>query len=135
MIGVGAGQQSRVDCAKLAANKVKNWYLRFHPKISKEMKFKPNTKKVDKTNARIHFIENSLSRADTDLFTNAQGPEPLSENEKDQWMKTLSGNLSIHLWVINHLLFVSRISGSTFVIQYSPINLFSPLFSSPPLCL
>jgi len=90
MVGVGAGQQSRVDCAKLAANKVRNWYLRFHPKI-REMKFKPGTKKVDKTNARIHFIENSLSHADLDLFTNSQGPSSLSEAEKQDWIKTLAG--------------------------------------------
>jgi len=90
MIGVGAGQQSRVDCAKLAAHKVRNWYMRFHPKI-REMKFRPNTKKVDKTNVRIHFIENELTKADTDLFTNSQGPSPLTNDEKEEWMKTLGG--------------------------------------------
>lgn len=34
MVGVGAGQQSRVDCVKLAARKVCTWYLRQHPKVS-----------------------------------------------------------------------------------------------------
>merc|ERR1712187_305495 len=33
MIGVGAGQQSRVDCVKLAGRKVSTWKLRFHPKV------------------------------------------------------------------------------------------------------
>merc|ERR1712187_183142 len=33
MLGVGAGQQSRVDCVKLAGRKVSTWRLRFHPKV------------------------------------------------------------------------------------------------------
>lgn len=39
MIGVGAGQQSRVDCVKLAGRKVSTWHLRFHPKVA-GLKFK-----------------------------------------------------------------------------------------------
>ena len=39
MIGVGAGQQSRVDCVKLAGRKVETWYMRQHPKV-RAMKFK-----------------------------------------------------------------------------------------------
>ena len=33
MVGVGAGQQSRVDCVKLAGRKVATWKMRFHPKV------------------------------------------------------------------------------------------------------
>ena len=33
MVGVGAGQQSRVDCVKLAGRKVSTWFLRQHPKV------------------------------------------------------------------------------------------------------
>jgi phosphoribosylaminoimidazolecarboxamide formyltransferase/IMP cyclohydrolase len=88
MIGVGAGQQSRVDCAKLAGQKVKNWHLRFHPKVAK-LPFKSGVKRVDRTNARIHYIDNNLSSTDLELFDKV--PEPLSENEKEEWMKELKG--------------------------------------------
>jgi len=67
MIGVGAGQQSRVDCAKLAGSKVKNWFLRFHPTI-RDLKFKNGVKKVDRNNARIHLIDNCVTTADQSLF-------------------------------------------------------------------
>ena len=56
MIGIGAGQQSRVDCVKLAGRKVETWWMRFHPKV-RELPFKAGTKRVDKTNARVRYIE------------------------------------------------------------------------------
>jgi phosphoribosylaminoimidazolecarboxamide formyltransferase/IMP cyclohydrolase len=88
MIGVGAGQQSRVDCAKLAGLKVKNWHLRFHPKVAK-LPFKSGVKRVDRTNARIHYIDNTLSSSDLELFDKI--PEPLTPQEKDDWMRELQG--------------------------------------------
>lgn len=51
MIGVGAGQQSRVDCTKLAGRKVENWHMRFHSKV-RGLQFKAGTKRVDRTNAK-----------------------------------------------------------------------------------
>ena len=64
MIGVGAGQQSRVDCCKLAGDryffllflkklgrKVENWFMRFHDKV-RNLPFKQGTKRVDRVNAR-----------------------------------------------------------------------------------
>merc|ERR1712232_1238457 len=58
MIGVGAGQQSRVDCVKLAGRKVSTWRLRFHPKVQ-ELKFKEGVKRQDRVNARVRYIEES----------------------------------------------------------------------------
>lgn len=52
MIGVGAGQQSRVDCVKLAGRKVEVWYLRQHPKVQ-GLQFKSGMKKQDRINARV----------------------------------------------------------------------------------
>lgn len=43
VIGVGAGQQSRVDCVKLAGRKVDTWHARFHPKV-RGLKFKSDVK-------------------------------------------------------------------------------------------
>jgi len=88
MIGVGAGQQSRVDCTKLAGNKVKNFHLRFHPKV-KNLPFKSGAKRVDKTNARIHFIENDLTSSELELFDHV--PQYLTEQEKLDWLTQLTG--------------------------------------------
>lgn len=56
MVGVGAGQQSRVDCVKLAGRKVATWYLRQHPKVQ-ALRFKAGSKRQDRVNARVRYIE------------------------------------------------------------------------------
>merc|ERR1719473_2121377 len=63
MIGVGAGQQSRVDCVKLAGRKTATWWLRFHPKVM-DLKFKDGTKRQDRVNARVRFIEGDMDEAE-----------------------------------------------------------------------
>merc|ERR1719191_1281364 len=60
MIGVGAGQQSRVDCVKLAGRKVSTWQLRFHPKV-KALPFKEGVKRQDRVNARVRYIEGDFT--------------------------------------------------------------------------
>jgi len=62
MIGVGAGQQSRIDCTKLAGSKVDVWRLRFHPKVQ-GLKFPAGTKRQARINARVSFIETTLGQA------------------------------------------------------------------------
>jgi phosphoribosylaminoimidazolecarboxamide formyltransferase/IMP cyclohydrolase len=52
LIGVGAGQQSRVDCVKLAGRKAATWYLRQHPKVQ-SLPFRANVRKQDRINARV----------------------------------------------------------------------------------
>merc|ERR1712187_421382 len=69
MIGVGAGQQSRVDCVKLAGRKVATWRLRFHPKVM-GLTFKEGVKRQDRVNARVRYIEGDM-----------EGPE------YEQWLK------------------------------------------------
>lgn len=55
-VGVGAGQQSRVDCVKLAGRKVDTWWLRQHPKVQ-SLPFVPGTKRQDRVNARVAYID------------------------------------------------------------------------------
>lgn len=92
MIGVGAGQQSRVDCVKLAGGKVDIWYLRQHPKVL-ALQFKDKTSRVAKLNARVEYIENDFTDISREhwegLFEVV--PEELSELEKKTFLKTLSG--------------------------------------------
>ena len=60
MVGVGAGQQSRVDCVKLAGRKVATWYLRQHPKVL-ALPFKEGVKRQDRVNARVRYIEGDFT--------------------------------------------------------------------------
>lgn len=63
-VGVGAGQQSRVDCVKLAGRKVDTWWLRYHPKVL-ALPFKPvgdgGPKKQDRINCRVAYIEGDMT--------------------------------------------------------------------------
>jgi phosphoribosylaminoimidazolecarboxamide formyltransferase/IMP cyclohydrolase len=92
MIGVGAGQQSRVDCVKLAGGKVDIWYLRQHPKVL-GLKFKEGTKRVAKLNAAIEFIENDFTEHSRVQWEENfdEVPAELTEAEKREFLQTLSG--------------------------------------------
>ena len=92
MIGVGAGQQSRVDCVKLAGRKVALWYLRQHPKVQ-NLPFKSSVKRQDRVNARVRYIEGDITAAELPLWLNNfdQTPEPLTEEEKKTFLATLTG--------------------------------------------
>jgi phosphoribosylaminoimidazolecarboxamide formyltransferase / IMP cyclohydrolase len=92
MVGVGAGQQSRVDCVKLAGRKVATWYLRQHPKVL-DLPFKDGVKRQDRVNARVRYIEGDFTNEERvrweAQFTSV--PEPLTEEEKHAFLLTNSG--------------------------------------------
>jgi phosphoribosylaminoimidazolecarboxamide formyltransferase/IMP cyclohydrolase len=92
MIGVGAGQQSRVDCVKLAGRKVSTWKLRFHPKVM-ALVFKEGVKRQDRVNARVRYIEGDMDAVERAQWEKnfATPPEPLSSDEKAEFLKTLDG--------------------------------------------
>jgi phosphoribosylaminoimidazolecarboxamide formyltransferase / IMP cyclohydrolase len=98
MVGVGAGQQSRVDCVKLAGKKVATWWLRQHPKV-RSLPFKASTKRQARVNARVAFIEGDFSSEGERLawLSNfeedklAAGIAPLTSEEKSEWLKKLKG--------------------------------------------
>jgi phosphoribosylaminoimidazolecarboxamide formyltransferase/IMP cyclohydrolase len=92
MIGVGAGQQSRVDCVKLAGRKVSTWRLRFHPKVT-ALKFKDGVKRQDRVNARVRYIEGDMQQAEyTEWLKNFDSePAPLTADEKAAFLKELDG--------------------------------------------
>ena len=92
MVGVGAGQQSRVDCVKLAGRKVATWYLRQHPKVL-GLHFKDGVKRQDRVNARVRYIEGDFT-AEEKIRWEAQfdsAPEPLTAEEKDEFLKGATG--------------------------------------------
>lgn len=90
MIGIGAGQQSRVDCTKLAGRKVDTWFLRLHPKVL-GLNFKQGVKRQDAINWRLRYVEGDLTASEQKLFDEAlENPvEAFSESEKKEWLATL----------------------------------------------
>ena len=88
-IGIGAGQQSRVHCTRLAGNKADYWFLRQCPKVL-ELPFKKNIKRPDRDNAIDVYIGGETF-VDTwqNLFT--VKPAPLTADEKISWLKNLRG--------------------------------------------
>ena len=92
-IGVGAGQQSRIHCTRLAGSKADNWYLRQCPKVL-ALPFVKGIKRPDRDNA----IDIYISDEHDDIL--AEGvwqntfkvkPEVLTEAEKKEWIAQMSG--------------------------------------------
>ena len=92
MIGIGAGQQSRVDCTKLAGAKADVWQLGQHPKVL-GLRFKEQLKRQDRINWRVRYIEGDLTRFEAQALAEAlDGPfEPLTEQEKRDYLAKVSG--------------------------------------------
>ena len=92
-IGVGAGQQSRIHCTRLAGNKADIWYLRQHPKVM-NLQFVDNIRRPDRDNTIDVYIsddyEDVLAEGTWQQFFKVK-PEPLTREEKKEWLKTLSG--------------------------------------------
>ena len=95
VIGLGAGQQSRIHCTRLAGDKADNWWLRHHPRVLL-LPFKKGTKRADKSNAIDLFVTGQAYTADPlerqqweAMFDTA--PPPLTEVERDEHMKNLEG--------------------------------------------
>lgn len=92
MIGVGAGQQSRVDCVKLAGRKLSTWKLRFHPKVM-ALPFKEGVKRQDRVNARVRYIEGDMDGMELEAWGKnfLEAPASLTADEKAAYLKTLDG--------------------------------------------
>ncbi len=92
-IGVGAGQQSRIHCTRLAGDKADKWYLRQHPKVL-GLQFVDGIRRPDRDNAIDVYTSNEYEDVLRDgewqkIFKTK--PEPLTEEEKLQWRKTQTG--------------------------------------------
>ena len=92
-IGIGAGQQSRIHCTRLAGNKADIWYLRQHPKVM-NLPFKEGIKRADRDNTIDVYISDDhddvLREGTWELFF-TEKPEVLTREEKREWLDTLSG--------------------------------------------
>ena len=92
-IGVGAGQQSRVHCVRLAGHKADLWRLRQHPHVL-GLPFRPGIKRAVRDNAIDQFLRHDVTaagegRAGARLFTSR--PRQLTAEEKRAWLDGLTG--------------------------------------------
>lgn len=85
--GVGAGQQSRVGCTKLAGAKSDIWHLRRHPKV-RNLRFRAATTRQARVNWRVRCIEGDLTSAEQTAFAAAlEAPaSPLAKDERTNWL-------------------------------------------------
>ncbi|HEX4336962.1 MAG TPA: phosphoribosylaminoimidazolecarboxamide formyltransferase [Polyangiaceae bacterium] len=92
MIGIGAGQQSRVDCTKLAGAKADVWQLGRHPKVL-GLRFNDAVKRQERINHRVRYIEGDLTREEIAVFRDALSApaEPLTEAEKAAYLGGVTG--------------------------------------------
>ena len=92
-IGIGAGQQSRIHCTRLAGNKADIWYLRQHPKVL-GLKFKEGIRRPDRDNTIDVYISDEYMDVLADGVWEqffAEKPEVLTREEKRAWLDTMTG--------------------------------------------
>ena len=92
-IGVGAGQQSRIHCTRLAGMKADNWWLRQHPAVL-SLPFAENIRRPDRDNAIDVYLSDEWEDLLADgawqsVFT--ERPQPLTAEEKKAWIAKQSG--------------------------------------------
>lgn len=92
-IGIGAGQQSRVHCTRLAGNKADVWYLRQSPQVL-SLPFKPDVRRPDRDNAiDVYVGEEWRDLLETDdwqrVFT--EKPPVFTAEDKTKWLSTQNG--------------------------------------------
>ena len=92
-IGIGAGQQSRIHCTRLAGQKADNWLLRQHPRVL-ALPFVEKIARADRDNTIDVFISDEPDEVLADgrwqrFFT--ERPEPLTKEEKRAWLNQQTG--------------------------------------------
>uniref|UniRef100_A0A8C7PAE2 Bifunctional purine biosynthesis protein ATIC n=1 Tax=Oncorhynchus mykiss TaxID=8022 RepID=A0A8C7PAE2_ONCMY len=91
VIGIGAGQQSRIHCTRLAGDKADNWWLRHHPRVL-GMRFRSGVKRAEMANAIDQYVSGTIGEGPDLAVWKAmyeEVPEPLDETEKKNWLSSL----------------------------------------------
>uniref|UniRef100_A0A096M0W8 Bifunctional purine biosynthesis protein ATIC n=1 Tax=Poecilia formosa TaxID=48698 RepID=A0A096M0W8_POEFO len=91
VIGIGAGQQSRIHCMRLAGDKADNWWLRHHPRVL-SMKFRSGVKRAEMANAIDQFVSDTVVQGpDLAVWKSMydEVPESLTATEKKNWISSL----------------------------------------------
>ncbi|KAK6204960.1 cytidine deaminase-like protein [Scheffersomyces amazonensis] len=92
VIGLGAGQQSRIHCTRLAGDKADNWWFRQHPKVL-GFKWAKGVKRPEKSNAIDLYVTGQIPTSEPEKSEYeskfAELPIPLSQAERDEWIGKL----------------------------------------------
>lgn len=92
IIGLGAGQQSRIHCTRLAGEKADNWWLRFNPRVL-DFKWAKGTKRPDKSNAIDLFVSGQIPTEGPELKDYESKfevvPKPFTPEERKEWIAKL----------------------------------------------
>ena len=93
VVGLGAGQQSRIHCTRLAGDKADNWWLRQHPRVL-GFKWAKGVKRPEKSNAIDLFVTGQIPTEEPEKSEYEskfeQVPTPLSAEERKEWMGKLT---------------------------------------------
>lgn len=93
VIGLGAGQQSRIHCTRLACDKADKWMLQQHPRVM-DLPFADGLKRPERTNAIDQFLLwDQLSPPERDQLRAAlkADPQPLTHDERERWIARFGG--------------------------------------------
>ncbi len=91
-IGIGAGQQSRIHCTRLAGNKADNWFLRQHPKVL-NLPFQEKIGRADRDNTiDVYMSDDYMDVLADGIWENffTQKPEVLTREEKRAWLDNMT---------------------------------------------
>lgn len=92
VIGLGAGQQSRIHCTRLASEKADTWWLRRHPNV-RGLRFNRGLSRSDRDNAIDLYLSDQRTPFEDQVLAEAlvEAPAPLSLEDKRAWLATLRG--------------------------------------------
>lgn len=90
VIGLGAGQQSRIQCTRTAIAKAETWYLRQHPKVL-ALNFRPKISRPERDNAVELYIRSQLLPSEEKILSESltKQPNKLTNVDKDRWLNTI----------------------------------------------
>ncbi len=120
-IGIGAGQQSRIHCTRLAAGKADTWHLRQHEKVL-GLPFKKGIARAVRDNAIDGYIneyeEDVCAEGNWQKYFSEQ-PEPLTKEEKKAYLDSLKGGVlaSDAFFPFSDSIERARMSGADYVVQ------------------
>jgi phosphoribosylaminoimidazolecarboxamide formyltransferase/IMP cyclohydrolase len=91
-VGIGAGQQSRIHCTRLAGDKTDRWYLRQHP-TALNMKFRAGLVRAEQNNAIDLWLEDELTPVEQAAWEKCfdEVPAKLTREQKREWLNGLTG--------------------------------------------
>jgi phosphoribosylaminoimidazolecarboxamide formyltransferase/IMP cyclohydrolase len=92
VIGMGAGQQSRIHCTRLAAEKAEKWHLRQHPSVL-GMRFREGIARPHRDNAIDRFLMGGMTPTEQKEWEQVfeEIPPSLTETERSRWLEQMKG--------------------------------------------